>query len=117
MGDPNDNLNVKDQTTSIGDNDNKNAKDHLGIMALIVIIEPATECQAYKACKQPLKGHPSNKIKVLLDSGSDGDLFFLPKGRDKPFPYLARQVPNSWHMPNGTFQMNGRGKVIVKFFE
>ena len=55
---------------------------------------PVTESQTSRINKQPLKGHPSNKIKVLLDSGSDGDLFFLPKGRDIPFPYLTRQVPS-----------------------
>ena len=37
-------------------------------------------------------------IKVILDSGSDGDLMFHEKGTSMHFPYLARQVPNSWHM-------------------
>ncbi len=85
-------------------------------MALIAIMEPATEGQTSRVNKQPLKGCTSNKINALLDSGSDGDLFFLPKG-DKPFPYLARQVPQSWHMSNGSFQTNGRGKIRVNFFE
>ena len=48
---------------------------------------------------------------------SDRDLYFLPQGKDKPFPYLTRQVPKSWHMSNGSFQTNGRGKARVKFFE
>jgi hypothetical protein len=86
-------------------------------MALVAIMEPATESQSSRVNKQPLKSHPSNKINVLLDSGSDGDLYFLPKEKDKSFPYLTRQVPKSWHTSNGSFQTNGRGKIRVKFFE
>ena len=33
------------------------------------------------------------------------------------FPYLARQVPNSWHTLNGSFLTRGRSKVSLKFFE
>ena len=63
-------------------------KDHLGVsvMALVAMMEPATESQSSRANKQHLKGCPSNKIKILLDSGSSRDLYFLPKGNDKPFP-------------------------------
>ena len=84
-------------------------KDRLGVTALVAIIEPVTESQSSRAYKQPLRSQPSNKIKVPLDSGSDGDLIFLPKG-DKPFPYLTRQVPKSWHTSNGSFQTTGQGK-------
>jgi hypothetical protein len=69
---------------------NTNTKNKLGVTALIAIMEPATESQSSIAHKQPLRSCPSNKIKVLLDSGSDGDLYFLQKGKDKPFPYLTR---------------------------
>ena len=86
-------------------------------MALIAIMEPATESQSSRAYKQPLRSRPSNKIKVLLDSGSNGDLYFLQKGKDKPFPYLTRKVPKSWHTSNGSFQTNGRGKLRLKFVE
>jgi hypothetical protein len=88
--------------------------DRLGVTALVAIMEPA---KSSRACKQPLRSRPSNKIKVLLDSGSDGDLIFLPKGKYKPFPYLTRQVPKSWHMTNGSFQTTGQGKIRVKFFD
>ncbi len=84
-------------------------KDRLGVTALVAIMEPATESQSSRAYKQPLRSRPSNKIKVLLDSGSDGDLIFLPKGKDKPFPYLTRQVPKSWHTSNGSFRTNRWG--------
>ena len=56
-------------------------------------------------------------IRVLLDSGSDGDLWFHKKGTTKHFPYSTRQVSKSWHTSNGTFQTKGRGKFTIKFFE
>jgi hypothetical protein len=58
-----------------------NTKEKLGVIAFIAIEEPATESQSSRAYKQPLRSRPSNKIKILLDSGSDGDLYFLPKER------------------------------------
>ena len=68
--------------------------------------------------------HPSNKkvprkkiIKILLDSGSSGDLLFHQKGTDKHYPYLTRQVPKLWHMSNGGFQTKGKASVQVTFFE
>jgi hypothetical protein len=37
-------------------------------MALVAIMEPATENLSSRSPKLPLKSHPSNKIRVLLDS-------------------------------------------------
>ena len=95
----------------------KDTTARLGVTAVIAIMEPATESQSSRAHKQPLRSRPSNKIRVLLDSGSDGDLYFLPKGKDKSFPYLTRQAPKSWRTSNGSFQTHGRGKFRLKFFE
>ena len=55
--------------------------------------------------------------RVLLDSGSDGDLLFHEKGTPKHFPYLTRQVPKTWHTSNGDFHTKGKSKVTLKFFE
>ena len=98
-------------------NQTKDTKECLGVTAVIAIIEPATESQTSRAYKLPLGSHPSNNIRVLLDSGSDEDLYFLQKGRDKPFPYLTRQVPKSWCTSNWSFKTYGRGKIRLKFFE
>ena len=56
-------------------------------------------------------------IRVLLDSGSDGDLLFHKKGTTKHFPYLTRQVPKTWHTSNGDFQTKGKSDIQLKFFE
>eukprot|EP00804_Cyclotella_cryptica_P001001 CCRYP_012345-RA/>CCRYP_012345-RA protein AED:0.44 eAED:0.44 QI:0/-1/0/1/-1/1/1/0/179 len=93
------------------------SKDRLCLTALLAIMESVTESQSSRAHKQPLRSRPSNKIKVLLDSGSDGDLVFLPKGKDKHFPFLTMQVPKSWHVSNGSFQTTGRRKIRVEIFE
>ena len=42
-------------------------------------------------------------IRVLLDSGSSGDLLFLKKGSSKRISVVKRVVPQSWGTSNGTF--------------
>jgi len=59
----------------------------------------------------------NNIIKVLLDSGSDGDLWFHEKGTPKHFPYLTRQVPKTWHTSNGDFHTKWKGDIQLKFFQ
>jgi len=64
----------------------------------------ATENQSKQRFEHSARSRPSNMvIKVLLDSGSDGDLMFHEKGMPVHFPYLTRQVPNSWHTSNRSF--------------
>jgi len=67
----------------------------------------ATENQTQQRFEHSAGSCPSNAvIKVLLESGSDGDLMFHEKGMPMHFPYLTRQVPNSWHTLNGSFLTN-----------
>ena len=51
---------------------------------------------------KPFIGHFTRNtvIKILLESGSDVDLQILEKGTAN-FPYMTRQVPNSWHTLDG----------------
>ncbi len=53
------------------ENVKSNTADYLGAMALVAIMEPVTESQKFSRKKLPLMSRPSNKIKVLLDSGSN----------------------------------------------
>jgi hypothetical protein len=70
-----------------------------------------------------LKPTNSNKVskkkilRVLLDTGSDGDIMFHKKGTNKHFPYLTRQVPKTWHTSNGDFQTKEQGDIQLKFFQ
>ncbi len=66
--------------------------------------------------------HHSNKhykkqiVRVLLDSGSDGDLVFVNKDKPMLLPYLKRLVPQSWNTSNGIFQTKRKARVELNFF-
>ncbi len=76
----------------------------------------ATKSRVRRKIEHPGRHCTSNNIiKVLLDSGFDGDLWFHEKGTPIPFPYLTRQVSLLWHTSNGSFLTKGRSKVTLKF--
>ena len=78
----------------------------------------AIKNQAQQRIEHSAGSCPSNTvIKVLLDSGRDGDLMFHEKGTHIHSPYLTRQVQNSQHVLNWSFLTKGRSKVSLKFFE
>ena len=56
-------------------------------------------------------------IRVLLDSGSSGDLLFLEKGASKDIPVIMRAVPQSWGTSNGTFVTDKVGDIEISFWE
>jgi hypothetical protein len=56
-------------------------------------------------------------IRVLLDTGSSGDLLFLEKGSNKYIPVVSRAVPESWSTSNGTFKTKKVGEVELSFVE
>ena len=77
----------------------------LGVTAVIAEMISATKNQASTDHKHPSKHRSNNLIKVLLDTGSDGDLMFHEKGTYKRFPlfdlagtkvlaHVERELPN-----------------------
>jgi hypothetical protein len=54
-------------------------------------------------------------IRVLLDTGSTGDLLFLEKGSNKYIPIVSRAVPESWSTSNGPLKTKKVGKVELSF--
>ncbi len=58
--------------------------------------------------KEGYHRHLSNKhyktklVRVLLDSGSDGDLVFVDKDNTMLLPYSKRLVPQSWNTSMGS---------------
>ncbi len=56
-------------------------------------------------------------IRVLLDTGSSGDLLFLEKGSNKYILVVSRAVPESWSTYNGTFKTKKVGEVELSFVE
>ncbi len=56
-------------------------------------------------------------IRVLIDSGSSGDLLFLKKGFIKCMSVVKRVVPQSWGTSNGTFVTDRVGDIEISFVE
>ncbi len=62
--------------------------------------------------------HVKNKtIRVLLDSGSGGDLLFMKKGSRKCISIVKRVVPQLWGTSNGTFVTYRVGNIEISFVE
>jgi hypothetical protein len=57
-----------------------------------------------KHCKQKI-------VRVLLDSGSDGDLVFVSKDKPMLLPYSKRLVPKSWNTFNWIFQTKHQARI------
>ncbi len=56
-------------------------------------------------------------IRVLLDSGSSGDLLFMKKGSRKRIFVVKQVVPQSWGTSNGTFVTDKVGDIEISFVE
>ncbi len=56
-------------------------------------------------------------IRVLLDSGSSGDLLFMKKGSSKSMSVVKSFVPQSWGTSNGTFVTDRVGDIEISFVE
>ncbi len=79
------------------------------------------ELKSKKTCSDCAKAHdPSvssglkvkNKtIRILLDSGSSGDLLFMKKGSSKRISVVKQVVPQLWDTSNGTFITNRVGDI------
>jgi hypothetical protein len=56
-------------------------------------------------------------IRVLLDSGSSGDILFLKKVSGKCISIVKRVVPQLWGTSNGTFVTDKVGDIKISFLE
>jgi hypothetical protein len=56
-------------------------------------------------------------VRVLLDSGSDGDLIFVDKDKPMLLPTKKRLVPQSWNTLSGRFQTTQKAEIELNFFE
>ncbi|MCP4745877.1 MAG: hypothetical protein GY874_06995, partial [Desulfobacteraceae bacterium] len=61
--------------------------------------------------------HKFKVLKVLLDSGSDGDLLFVQKGTNCIIPLKKRVLPQKWRTSNGTFMTKNVGDLKLRFPE
>ena len=56
-------------------------------------------------------------VRVLLDSGSDGDLIFADKDKPMLLPTTKRLVPQLWNSSSGRFQTTKKAEIELNFFE
>ncbi len=63
------------------------------------------------------KHYKQKLVRILLDSGSDGDLIFIDKDKPVLLPSSKRLVPQSWNTLNGRFQSTWKAEIELNFFE
>jgi hypothetical protein len=63
------------------------------------------------------KHYKQKLVRVLLDSGSDGDLVFVDKDKPMLLPCSKRLVPQLWNTLNGMFETKGKAEIELDFFE
>jgi hypothetical protein len=56
-------------------------------------------------------------VRVLIDSGPDGDLIFVDKDKPMLLPTTKRLVPQSWNTSSGRFQTTRKAEIELNFFE
>jgi hypothetical protein len=63
------------------------------------------------------KHYKWTKVQVLLDIGSDGDLFFVSKDKHMLLPYSKKLVLQLWSTLNAIFQTKRKASVELVFFD
>ena len=56
-------------------------------------------------------------IRVLLDTGSSGDLLFVENGSTECIPIVRRAIPESWGTSNSTYKTTKVGDVEISFVD
>ena len=91
----------------------------IGVTAVVATIRsgpelrPKVQANKNKYSKPETSSNTKNPklriTRILLDSGSNGDLLFHKKGTEKAFPYSVRHDPKNWSMSNRDFQNQRKG--------
>jgi hypothetical protein len=68
-------------------------------------------------CHHSNKHYKQKLVRVLLDSGSDGNLVFAKKDKPMLLPSSKRLVPQSWNTSNGMFQTKRKAGIELNFFK
>jgi hypothetical protein len=68
-------------------------------------------------CQRSNKHYKQKLVRVLLDSGSDGNLVFVDKDKPMLLTSSKRLVPQLWNTLNGMFQTKRKAETELNFFE
>jgi hypothetical protein len=63
------------------------------------------------------KHYKQKLVRVLLYSGSDGNLILVDNNKPILLPSSKRLVPQSWNTLNGMFQTKRKAEIKLNFFE
>jgi hypothetical protein len=68
-------------------------------------------------CQCSNKHYKQKLVRVLLDSGSDGNPVIIDKDKPMLLPSPKRLVPQSWNTSNGVFHTKCKAEIELNFFE
>jgi hypothetical protein len=83
--------------------------------AIVAVMRGRPKHSHHHQCSN--KHYKQKIVRVLLDSGSDGDLVFVDKDKPMLLPSSKRLVPQSWNTSNGRFQTKQKAEIELNFFE
>jgi hypothetical protein len=83
--------------------------------AIVAVMRGRPKQSHHRQCSN--KHYKQNLVRVLLDSGSDGDLVFVDKEKPVLLPFSIRLVPQSWNTLNGMFQTKHKAELKLNFFK
>jgi hypothetical protein len=83
--------------------------------AVVAVMRGRPKHRRHRQCSN--KHYKQKLVRVLLDSGSDGNLIFKDKDKPMLLPSSKRLVPQSWNTLNGMFQTKRKAEIELNFFE
>jgi hypothetical protein len=82
---------------------------------IVAVMRGRTKPGHHRQCSN--KHYKQKLVRVLLDSGSDGNLIVVDKDKPMLLPSLKRLVPQLWNTLNEMFQTKRKAKIELNFFE
>jgi hypothetical protein len=83
--------------------------------AIVDVMRSRPKHSHHRQCST--KHYKQKSVRVLLESGSDGDLIFIDKDKPMLLPSSKWLVPQSWNTLNGRFQTKQKAEIELNFFE
>jgi hypothetical protein len=82
--------------------------------AIVSVMRGRPKHSHHRQCSN--KHYKQKLVRVLLDSGSDGDLVFVDNDKPMLLPSSKRLVPQLWNTSNGRFQTKKKAEIDLNFF-
>jgi hypothetical protein len=85
------------------------------ITIVVAVMRGRPKHSHHRQCSN--KHYKQKPVRVLLDTGSDGNLVFVDKDKPMLLPSTKRLVPQSWNTLNGIFQTKRKAEIELNFLE